>query len=1125
MKKITVSILTTLLMLSMVFSSSVFAANEKVSAWDSFLGLSGVKATETSDVGVEYRGHVENKGDFPLDGSWIQGPNRLGTVGEGLRLEAFWIKLTDAPEGLHIKYEVHVQNKGWMAPVEDGKLAGTQAEGLRIEAIKISLVDDEGNVSGDYSVTYKGHIQNEGDTDWIKSGLQLGTTGSGLRLEALEVKIEKIAPDLSDYEAALAAVTEANYTKASWATYQDVVEDNVMTEDNVQSEVDAATAIILDAQEDLVTVPVIAGMSATAQKQITVTGTQLDKLSASMLAVTGNTVVSVTPNADGTSAVVVLGTDLTPETNTTVTATVDGTATQYTVKYTIAAVTAAIQETTFDDDKANQSLTVLVDGVATTPAYLVAQGYTVTFNAWNANGTANTILVNATTGAINVPATIDDYTVQVTLAKGSSVVTSAKATIKVRDLDNNADAISAYQVTNQNATTPFVMNSKTLYSGETAFVNKVVVGYGSAAAELTTTFGTAGNFDVTSSNAAVIAVNSTTKTMTAVGLGTADITITVGDAKTTVTLTVVGEQRKIATVTGSSFTSIKGAGAVSNEVIVKDQYGDPFIKASSSLSITGPSITGVTLNTASPVTAFTNAEGKLNISMTNATATAGSTGVVVFRDADSNVVGSFNVATSDVNNQTTKKLSIDTSVANSSTDNTMDTDLASDRMITFKVGLYNSDGVANGSVTDLTGYSVTFNGTIISVEGNTNTTASTTSPYTFTNAGGADTRLVVRGLKAGSTTMVVKDNTGNVIDTRTIIVLKGTPYISAITFKTTSTINYATTINFKNVLNLTETTNDDIVNNVTLSTGSVYKVRIQETNTFAGSATTPVGALGNFYLDRNDDGIYNEGDFKLGTFGISQVVDTTGTAWATAATEAIAGRAVTAGNKGTVTFTLTDTVSSTPVIRGTGTVTVNVPTAPGAAVTGLSTTEFGPAIPTQTAATTEAGAAGWTSSNAAVATVNAGTGVISFVGAGSTVISYTTSTSGLVNSATLVVTPAVAPVLTYSATGFTPAAAGVKTFTLTSNEALKVNSAGLALSPLGAANSLATFTAAGWTTSPATFKVDDFAAGTTVTFSTDALAASTGGSAPTAITLGTGGTAVITDAVGNPATAAVTVTP
>lgn len=252
MKKNVVRILTAMLMLSMVFSSSVFAA-EKTSAWDSFVGLfAGSANTAATNVGVEYRGHVENKGDFPLDGSWIQGPTQLGTVGEGLRLEAFWIKLTDAPAGLHIKYEVHVQNKGWLAPVEDGKLGGTQGEGLRIEAIKISLVDDNGNVSEDYKVEYRGHVQNIGDTAWYENGAQLGTTGSGLRLEALEVKIVKLSTDLTAYNAALAAVEEADYTEASWTAYKAIVDANVMTAANTQSEIDAATAAIIAAQADLV---------------------------------------------------------------------------------------------------------------------------------------------------------------------------------------------------------------------------------------------------------------------------------------------------------------------------------------------------------------------------------------------------------------------------------------------------------------------------------------------------------------------------------------------------------------------------------------------------------------------------------------------------------------------------------------------------------------------------------------------------------------------------------------------------------------------------------------------------------------------------------------------------------
>ncbi len=271
MKKITVSILTTLLMLSMVFSSSVFAAEKEQSAWDSFLGLFSAKTAATSDVGVEYRGHIQNVGNYPLDGSWIQGPTELGTEGQGLRLEGFWIQLDgDVPAGAHIEYQVHVQNVGWMDPVQDGEFAGTEGRSLQIEAIKISLVDDEGVQLEDYSVVYSGHVQNVGDVGPFTNGEQLGTVGSFLRLEAIEVEIVQNPADLTEYNAALAAVTQADYTAASWTTYQAVVNANKMTEDNLQSEVDAATANITAAQASLVLVPKVTSVTAVNATQIQV---------------------------------------------------------------------------------------------------------------------------------------------------------------------------------------------------------------------------------------------------------------------------------------------------------------------------------------------------------------------------------------------------------------------------------------------------------------------------------------------------------------------------------------------------------------------------------------------------------------------------------------------------------------------------------------------------------------------------------------------------------------------------------------------------------------------------------------------------------------------------------------
>lgn len=79
--------------------------------------------------------------------------------------------------------------------------------------------------------------------------------------------------DLTAYTAALAKVTEADYTAASWTTYQAVVTANVVTVSNTQAEVDAATAAITAAQANLVSVNGLAveSVSAINNKTIIVT--------------------------------------------------------------------------------------------------------------------------------------------------------------------------------------------------------------------------------------------------------------------------------------------------------------------------------------------------------------------------------------------------------------------------------------------------------------------------------------------------------------------------------------------------------------------------------------------------------------------------------------------------------------------------------------------------------------------------------------------------------------------------------------------------------------------------------------------------------------------------------------
>jgi len=234
-KKITISIFTVIMMLALFFSASVFAASG-------------------DPVGVTYSAHVENIGwQAPVsDGA------PAGTTGLSLRMEAVMINLDNAPAGAVISYEAHVQNIGWQPVVENGDVAGTAGMSLRLEALKINLENMPG-----YSVQYRTHVENIGWQDWVSDGAVAGTTGQSLRAEAVEIKIVQTT-DLTAYEAALAAVTEADYTTESWDVYQAVAAANVVTMANTQAEVDAATAAITAAQANLV---IIIDVSA-----ITVTG-------------------------------------------------------------------------------------------------------------------------------------------------------------------------------------------------------------------------------------------------------------------------------------------------------------------------------------------------------------------------------------------------------------------------------------------------------------------------------------------------------------------------------------------------------------------------------------------------------------------------------------------------------------------------------------------------------------------------------------------------------------------------------------------------------------------------------------------------------------------------------------
>lgn len=237
MKKLSLSILSALLFLSVAFSSSVFAQEAETKVDDT--------------IGITYRTQIENEGWAQ---GWVNDGNLSGSEGKGLRLEGIEIELTGkVPDGLDIQYQTHIQNSGWAQGwVSNGDMSGSEGKGLRLEAIEIRLT---GTNASDYSVKYRTHIENNGWAQgWVADGALSGSEGKGLRLEAIEMMIVetpvKIAFD--EYQDVLAQVKEADYTIATWTAYQKIVTANVVTKADLANKITEASVAIEKAQENLV---------------------------------------------------------------------------------------------------------------------------------------------------------------------------------------------------------------------------------------------------------------------------------------------------------------------------------------------------------------------------------------------------------------------------------------------------------------------------------------------------------------------------------------------------------------------------------------------------------------------------------------------------------------------------------------------------------------------------------------------------------------------------------------------------------------------------------------------------------------------------------------------------------
>lgn len=126
--------------------------------------------------GVTFSGqaHIQSKG-------WVEmANNTLGTVGQGLRLEAFSLVVKNNGKVQPLNGSIHVQDIGNVAYNQNTNLFGTVGQAKRIEAILINV----GN-----GVQYRAHTANIGWGPWVKSGEWAGTKEMGLQIEAIEFRV------------------------------------------------------------------------------------------------------------------------------------------------------------------------------------------------------------------------------------------------------------------------------------------------------------------------------------------------------------------------------------------------------------------------------------------------------------------------------------------------------------------------------------------------------------------------------------------------------------------------------------------------------------------------------------------------------------------------------------------------------------------------------------------------------------------------------------------------------------------------------------------------------------------------------------------------------------------------
>mgnify|MGYP002556493972 FL=1 len=172
---------------------------------------------DDSKMHIQYEAHVSNIGwmSSKRDGS------TAGTTGQSKSVEDLKVSILNPVEDGSVQINAHVSGVGWQGwDTPSASEGGTTGQGRAVEAVRLRLT---GSLAKDYDVYYRVHASNIGWMAWAKDGEEAGTTGMSCSLEAVQIKLIKKGtshPDTSGYpHLEIPTVTYSAQVKGAWQNY------------------------------------------------------------------------------------------------------------------------------------------------------------------------------------------------------------------------------------------------------------------------------------------------------------------------------------------------------------------------------------------------------------------------------------------------------------------------------------------------------------------------------------------------------------------------------------------------------------------------------------------------------------------------------------------------------------------------------------------------------------------------------------------------------------------------------------------------------------------------------------------------------------------------------------------